>query len=228
MSRFLSQLIREESGHPQPKNVGTLVPTESEWVPTETKDVGTRAPTVKNVATHNNTKRDFSKVVRNENKGSIHLRPDKAILKQIRVFCAENGIGLSEFYDAAASHYLANVGTHTPPAVGTLVPYDDRRLVIYKTDEGIINLYQTQTKNRWKLSDDREAHVFNDKDIKLIELGMLQTFGNKKYTGKINSFKYFIPEIEIWLENPMEPAAIDTILNIMRHKFLANTTLKGK
>jgi hypothetical protein len=122
-----------------------------------------------------------------------HLRLDAGISERFRVFCAARRIDFQEFVELAGVHFLECGRPRESGDVDAKTPHDD--LKIYKTHEDIIKLYSDLTGNRWRTSDDAEGVQFAHSDRRLIEIGMLQTLLNFK--GKrINSFKYFVPEIQ--------------------------------
>jgi hypothetical protein len=79
--------------------------------------------------------------------------------------------------------------------------HNDRRLnSLWKTQPRIINLYLAYNpvfneKTKWNVRDDDAGLPFNNVDIRIVEMGIIQTQANKGFTGKINSFSYYVPEI---------------------------------
>lgn len=85
-------------------------------------------------------------------------------------------------------------------------------MIIYKTSPAIINLYlQYNPENRWKPADDYEGQKYNNTDIRIIEIGIIQTQFNARFK-KINSFKYYTTEIDIARETPLSTETIDIML----------------
>lgn len=101
---------------------------------------------------------------------------------------------------------------------------DDRELMIlFKTEPSIINLYlQYNPENRWKPADDHEGQRYNGKDIRLIEIGLIQTQFNARFK-KINSFKYYTTEIDVAFETPLTSETIDIMLRQGRRRWEAAT-----
>jgi hypothetical protein len=103
--------------------------------------------------------------------------------------------------------------------------HDDRGLSsLWKTKPVIINLYLAYNlifneKSKWSVRDDEVGASFNNVDIRLIELGIIQTQANKSFTGKINSFKYYAPEIENFIKLNSPPESIQVILQITRQRW---------
>ncbi|MBA3768525.1 MAG: hypothetical protein H0W99_16415 [Acidobacteria bacterium] len=147
----------------------------------------------------------------------VSLRPNKDILQRFRVFCAQHGIDLQDFFELAGVHYIEYVDAHKLQVVDAKTPSDD--LMIFKTDDDIICLYREYTGNRWKPGDDRAAARFNQTDRRVIELGILQTkfrAGRKR----INSFAYFVPEIEEIIELQISTEMLAVVLRRRREQWV--------
>jgi hypothetical protein len=141
---------------------------------------------------------------------------DKEIWRNTKVLAAKQGMELSQYVEFVLGNFMSPQNEKA----GINVPLDDQRLIIYRTKSTIINIYRTRTGNpKWTMKDDVAASAFNEVDIRLVELGILQTLGNRQGGGKINSFSYFVPEINLWVENQMPSDALDGILLIYRAKF---------
>ena len=85
-------------------------------------------------------------------------------------------------------------------------------MILFKTEPSIINLYlQYNPENRWKPADDYEGMRYNEKDSRLIEIGIIQTQFNARFK-KINSFKYYTTEIDIALETPHAEETMEIML----------------
>lgn len=151
-------------------------------------------------------------------KADVHLRLDKDIWRYTKVAAAKQDMELSQYVEFVLGSFMSPQNEKA----GINVPLDDQRLITYRTKSTIINLYRTRTGNpKWTMKDDASASAFNEIDIRIVELGILQTLGNRQGGGKINSFSYFVPEINLWVENQMPGDALDGILLIYRAKFPA-------
>lgn len=108
-----------------------------------------------------------------------------------------------------------------------MLALDDRGLmIIFKTNPLIINLYlRYNPENRWRPADDYEGVRYNDKDIRIIEIGIIQTQFNARFK-KINSFKYYTTEIDIALETPLANETTDIMLNQGRRRWSEATGRK--
>jgi hypothetical protein len=106
---------------------------------------------------------------------------------------------------------------------------DDRRLMIsWKTKLTIINLYLRYNaifnqKTRWTVNDDEKAKHLNNVDLRIIELGIIQTQFQKGFKGKINSFGYYLNEINNFLELNLPGESFDSMLKINRQRWQQTT-----
>jgi len=142
------------------------------------------------------------------------------MVQKIKHFCVKHGLEQQEFVELAASHFMDVVDSHEVEVVDSMLALDDRRLMmLFKTTPSIINLYlQYNAENRWKPSDDFEGQRYNGKDIRLIEVGIIQTQFNARFK-KINSFKYYTTEIDIALETPLAEETIEVMLRQGRRRW---------
>lgn len=118
------------------------------------------------------------------------------------------------------SHKSRKVDSRKVKSPASLLASDDRELMIlFKTEPSIINLYlRYNPENRWKPSDDHEGARYNGRDIRLIEVGIIQTQFNARFK-KINSFKYYTVEIDVALETPLTDEVIEIMLKQGRRRW---------
>ncbi len=143
--------------------------------------------------------------------------------RELKEFAMRQGLDLTDFLIEAAVHYMECVAVRSGEGVAVNTSHDD--LMIWaKTADDIIMLYMCMTGNRWKPADDRAARQYNDADRRLIEIGLLNTLLNAK--GKrINSFAYFIPEIDECLAVNLGEETIEIMLPRRREQW---KKMKGK
>lgn len=149
-----------------------------------------------------------------------HFRLDPTIDEKFRLFRAQHNLELQEFYEMAGVHYLECVDAHKQGSVDAMASHDDRdKMILFKTSPLIINLYlQYNPENRWKPADDYEGQRYNEKDIRLVEVGIIQTQFNARFK-KINSFKYYTTEVDIALETPLAEETIEVMLKHARQRW---------
>ena len=144
-------------------------------------------------------------------------RFEPTLFNKIKHFCVDKGLDVREFLELAAVHFMEQVAVHQAQVVDCLAAHDDI-LMIWKSTDDIITRYRAMTGNRWKPADDRAAARFNQTDIRLVEIGMLYTVLRTK-AKKINSFAYFIPEIEEVLAVKLGEETIDALLKHRRNQW---------
>jgi hypothetical protein len=186
--------------------------------------------TNKKVVNHNH--RDWSTT---EKRRSSHgsavesFRTSEDFKRKIKVFCAKQGIDKQDFYRLVVNHYFETVVNHKTENVVNNPTHDDLMIDnLWKTTPRIINLYlqynlNFNEKSKWTARDDEAGKSFNEIDIRLVELGIIQTQANKGFTGKINSFSYYAPEIKNFVDLKMPNEAIDTMLKINRQRWAQQT-----
>lgn len=140
-------------------------------------------------------------------------RFEPTLFNKIRHFCVDRRLDIREFFELAAVHFMEQVEVHQAKVVDGLTAHDD--MMIWKSTDDIIMRYRAMTGNRWKPADDRAAARYNQTDIRLVEIGLLYTVLRTK-AKKINSFAYFLPEIEEVLAVKLGEETIDALLKHRR------------
>lgn len=154
------------------------------------------------------------------NRVAFNNRLNADVVRAIKHFCIEQGMELQEFTELAAIHFIDHVASHQVGKSGSKQASEERSLMmLYKTTLPIINLYlQYNPENKWKIADDHEAMKYNDADIRLVEVGIIRTQFNAGFK-KINSFKYYVTEIEETLAVPLGNDTIDIMLRRARERW---------
>jgi hypothetical protein len=161
---------------------------------------------------------------------AIRIRPE--IKHLIDVFIAEQGISQQDFFELAASSFiedsqmkLADLKTKG----ASLLAHDDlMRLDLWKTVPSIINLHLQYNKHlKWKPADDEVAQKFNSVDIRIIEIGIVQTQFNAHFK-KINSFKYYVSGIELAIEECKTVKDTEVYLQFIKDIYERNRDQKIK
>jgi hypothetical protein len=96
---------------------------------------------------------------------------------------------------------------------------------MFKSHEDIIMLYRNYTSNAWKPHDDTAGKEHNDTDIRIIEIGIINTMLNFK-GRRINSFKYFLPEIEELQMSKLGEETVQIMLKRRRQQWEAKKAEK--
>jgi hypothetical protein len=203
-----------ESADAQPQSVDAKTPT---LVPVVDAQPPTRhtsgRPIKKRVDAHKGDRHRGNKA-----RQHFRIRPD--LDEQFRLFRAKHRLELQEFYELAGAHFIECVDAKKEIGVDAVASLDDRdTMILFKTQPSIINLYlQYNPENRWKPADDAEGKRYNDSDIRLLEIGIIQTQFNARFK-KIHSFKYYVTEIDIALETPLTEETITIMLKNHRRRW---------
>lgn len=211
------------TGRPNVESLDAKTPKTPIWTPKENTNLDAKTP--KNSSLDVQKKQESKKWVKYEEHRTtdrLSLRPNAEILKKIKVYCAENDFTLTEFFELAALR-LIDLDVQKKNNLGAKTPYDDRRIdYLFKTDARIIHLfleYQKtfHSKTKWKTKDDAVGVKYNDVDLRVIELGIIQTQTNILQSESENieppeTFKYYAREIDKMISVGV-PKYSDAMLN---------------
>ncbi len=193
--------LKGQPGRPLPSSVDAHANDVDANVSTKNDPVDAQTPTLEratNVDAHTEETRTPTKSDRHRaTQMRWHFRTGDEIGKQFKVFCAQHGIEYGEFFERAGVHYMAAVDAHSAPQVDANVSHDD--MMINRTHDDIIKLYREITGNKWKPADDRVAERFNGTHRRVLEIAMIPTALRAK--RQIHSFKYFVEEIDLAIED---------------------------
>lgn len=204
------------TGHPKETILDTYTPKKEIETPKKVTYLDTKTTKIKTLDTQK--KYDYKKYEANRSTVRVNLHLHKDLDQRVREYCvkAKPRLELKEFFELAALHFL---DTQKENPLSANAPLDDRRSIIFKTSPSIINLYRELSGNlKWKINDDAKASAYNQIDLRFIELGILHTIGNKQGGGKINSFAYFIPEIENWSNSGLDSNTIEGLIRHYRNR----------
>lgn len=192
-------------------------------LPTVPPEPAIKPATNRKLDSHRKRKPDSRKGDRHRgDKVPFNNRLSAETINRIKHFCVDHNLEQQEFAELAAIHFMDVVDSQKAAIPDSKQALDDRELMIlFKTEPSIINLYlQYNPENRWKPADDYEGQRYNGKDIRLIEVGLIQTQFNARFK-KINSFKYYTTEIDIALETPLSDETIQIMLKQGRRRWEA-------
>lgn len=236
----IKTLKTKNFGQPEFDSNGAEAPKNITNAPRKIKD--TSAPTPKSKKVVHSKNEDWRKYEKTRSTVRVNLHIDKEIDKKVRKYCfidADPKVELREFYERAAVHLLDLLDTQKVGSLSAETPLDDRRLkMMYKTKPFIINLYlryntifnemaSSSGKKwtaRWTSRDDESATRYNELPATIIELGILQTQIQKGFgSSRIQTFKYYIDEIENVLSSGISDEMLDTIVQYHRQIWYKQT-----
>jgi hypothetical protein len=220
--------------HPENKFLVTQAPRNRTEAPRKETVSGAQAPENKKSGHSKNA--NWKQYEKKRTTVRVNLHISEEIDRKVRQYCMINAkpkVELKDFYERAALYYLDILDTQNITSLGAEAPLDDRRLkMLYKTKPFIINLYlryntifneisaasaKTNWSARWTPRDDEAARKYNGTDPRIVELGIIQTQTNKGIgQGRIQTFKYYVDEIENVLLSEVGTEMLDTILQYHR------------
>ncbi len=218
-------------GRPSNENLGVMTPKEAVWTPKnigKTNDLGVMTPKENNLDAQNlSNQGKWVKYESQRTTDRLSLRPNAETLQKFKVFCTAKKLTLTEFFEIAGQK-LIDLDAQIPESLGVMTPYDDRRLdILYKTNARIINLFLEYNKifnekTDWKPKDDAVGVKYNDVDLRMIEIGIIQTQANilEGESGtKVERFKYYTREIDKFVALGYKEQMLDTVLEIHRKRW---------
>jgi hypothetical protein len=168
-------------------------------------------------------RRNHSTVNRNVNRGDLHLRPNKKIIKQLRDYCEQSGENMSDVFDLAIRNFLDKVWDPIDAKTNRYEApiYNDKLLAEFYTKPHIIELYcQYAPGNKWKIEDDELGQRYNTFDCRLVEIGILQVLLSRPAGSHVKGFSDYNFEIDLWWESDFSFKATEMLLETLRVKYL--------
>lgn len=215
-------------GRPKQEKLDVLTSKTALWTPKDSSDLDAKTSKNKNLDAQKTTKlKKWVKYEQQRSTDRLSLRPDVEILSKIRVYCAENNFTLTEFFEIAGLQ-LIDLDVQKQKFLDAKTPLDDRRLkMFYKTDNRIINLFREYNKifnaqTDWKPKDDAVGVKYNDIDLRVIEIGIIQTQSNiieGESETKPERFKYYTREIDKFISIGYSDQLLDAILLTNRKRW---------
>lgn len=219
----------ENNGYPKKQNLDIMISKSDLRISKE--------PTSLDIKISKEKKSDIQKTEKTEKTGKwekydtkrkgkgLFLRTNEDLTKEFKQFCIRQGWDFSYGTELAWKGIMESLDIQKEGSLDIMISHDDRRLrLLFKTKPTIINLYLQYNsvfnpKTKWSVKDDEAASKFNEVDLRLIELGIIQTQGNKNFAGKINSFGYYAHEIQAFIDLSLPAESIETMLEINRKRW---------
>lgn len=211
-------------------NVDVLPSTQSVLPSTnsiDNKENAGKTSTLENLAVHSNEKLPSTKTDRHSKfLARYDNRISPVIKQQIDVFCAKFDLSQREFAEQCAVHFIEMWTAKFEKNVDGKTAHDDRgKMIMYKSKVNLINLYRLyNAENKWKFKDDEVGLKYADLDLRIIELGIIETQFNSNFK-KINSFSYYQNEIENFTAQKLSEEMISFLMTHYRKKW---TTATGR
>jgi hypothetical protein len=135
---------------------------------------------------------------------------------------------MKEFFELAARSFIDSFGYPNDKSLAINIALEDRRQkIFYKTNALIINLFREYNKifnsqTDWKPKDDAVGVKYNDVDLRVIEIGIIQTQSNileGESDTKPERFKYYTREIDKFNSLGYSDQLLDAILTTNRKRW---------
>ncbi len=147
-------------------------------------------------------------------------RIKKSLIKEIKTFCLKADITQREFVEMSAVHFIEMWTAKLSRNVDGMPSHDDRlKMIMWKSKPTLINLYRAYNfENKWKFNDDEAAQKYNDIDLRIVELGIIETQFNSGFK-KINSFGYYKTEIDNFINQKLGEPMLNFLVENYRSKW---------
>lgn len=225
---------KTESSRPQleeppstEKNVDVSPSTSQDLPSTKTveKPVVDVSPSVeKKPAVHTEKTLPSTKQPQSDRHGKHLARYDNRINPKIKqridMFCAEHNFTQREIAEQSAVHFMDVWTAKFSKNVDGKTAHDDGlKMIMWKTAPAVINLYRAYNfENKWKFADDDAGQKYNSVDLRLIELGIIETQFNSNFK-KINSFSYYKNQIDVFIDQKLGEEMLGFLLKHYREKW---------
>ena len=228
-------------GYPADEKLDSLIAKKGVWIAKDSEGLDSNISKSKNLDSQKSEKAGKWKKYEKKRKGKgIFLRTEDVLTKKFKQFCIEKGWDFSYATELAWNKLMTDLAIQTDTDLDSLIALDDRRLkMLFKTKPSIINLYlrynsifnelsgaigKGKWAAKWSPRDDEAAGKYNDIPTAVVELGIIHTQLNKGIgAGKIQTFRYYIDEIEKVLISGVSDEMLETILQYHRQMW-KNTT----
>jgi hypothetical protein len=159
---------------------------------------------------------------------SVFIRAASELVNEVKHFNVENKLDMKEFFELAARSFIDSFGYPNNKSLAINIALEDRRQkILYKTDISIINLFREYNKifnpqTDWRPKDDAVGVKYNSVDLRVIEIGIIQTQSNileNESDTKVERFKYYTREIDKFNSLGYSEQLLDAILMTNRKRW---------
>ncbi len=228
-------------GYPNSENLDSLIAKNDIWIAKKPKNLDSKIAKDLNLDSQTEEKKiNWKKYDTKRSAKGVFLRTNDDLTKRFKQFCIGKDWDFSYGTELAWNKLMTDLDSQTSGDLDSLIALDNRRLMImFKTNNLIINLYlaynsvfneisEANSKGKWSARwtprDDEAAFRYNNIAPMIVELGIIQTQMNKGFgQSKIQTFKYYLDEIEKVLTSGVNDETLETILQYHR-QIWKNTT----
>jgi hypothetical protein len=219
----------KEVGYPNEENLDSNIAKDPNWIAKK------EAVLASNIAKENNLDSQTSKKTgkwakydKARSTTSVFIRAANELVNEIKHFNVENKLDMKEFFELAARSFIDSFGYPNGKSLAINIALEDRRQkIFYKTNALIINLFREYNKifnpqTDWKPKDDAVGVKYNSVDLRVIEIGIIQTQSNileNESDTKVERFKYYTREIDKFNSLGYSEQLLDAILMTNRKRW---------
>lgn len=216
-------------GYPNTKNLDSNIAKSDDWLSKEPNALDSNIAK-ENILDSQKSKKTgkWKKYDKARSTASLFIRADSELVNEIKHFNIERKFDMKEFFELSARSFLDSFGNPNNTDLASNIASEDRRkMILYKTIPSIINLFREyqkifNPKSDWKPKDDAVGVKYNEVDLRIIELGIIQTQANiveNESDTKPERFKYYSREIDKFLSLGYPTEMLDAILMTNRKRW---------
>ncbi len=218
-----------EVGYPNNENLDINIAKEPNWIAKEEPvlDINIAKEKDLDIQTSKKTGK-WTKYDKARSTASVFIRAASELVNEVKHFNVENKLDMKEFFELAARSFIDSFGYPNNKSLAINIALEDRRQkILYKTDISIINLFREYNKifnpqTDWRPKDDAVGVKYNSVDLRVIEIGIIQTQSNileNESDTKVERFKYYTREIDKFNSLGYSEQLLDAILMTNRKRW---------
>ncbi len=218
-----------EVGYPNNENLDINIAKEPNWIAKEEPvlDINIAKEKDLDIQTSKKTGK-WTKYDKARSTASVFIRAASELVNEVKHFNVENKLDMKEFFELAARSFIDSFGYPNNKSLAINIALEDRRQkILYKTDISIINLFREYNKifnpqTDWRPKDDAVGVKYNSVDLRLIEIGIIQTQSNileNESDTKVERFKYYTREIDKFIATGYSDQLLEAILTTNRRRW---------
>jgi hypothetical protein len=216
-------------GYPNEETLAINIAKDPVWISKDEPVLDSNIAKEKSLDSQNSKKTGkWTKYDKARSTASVFIRAANELVNEIKHFNVENKLDMKEFFELAARAFIDSFGYPNDESLAINIALDDRRQkIIYKTNYLVINLFREYNKifnpqTDWKPKDDAVGVKYNSVDLRVIEIGIIQTQSNileNESDTKVERFKYYTREIDKFNSLGYSEQLLDVILMTHRKRW---------
>jgi hypothetical protein len=216
-------------GYPNEEILDSNIAKDPNWIAKEEAVLDSNIAKEKNLDSQTSKKTGkWTKYDKARSTTSVFIRAANELVNEIKHFNVENKLDMKEFFELAARSFIDSFGYPNDESLAINIALEDRRQkMFYKTNHFVINLFREYNKifnpqTDWKPKDDAVGVNYNSVDLRVVEIGIIQTQSNileNESDTKVERFKYYTREIDKFNSLGYSEQLLDAILMTNRKRW---------